>query len=208
MEAILHLYARAINPKRPRICVDERPCQLVGDVLTPLPMRPGAPRREHYEYERHGVVHMFLAYNIDTGQRFAHIRRRRRAEEYSRFMADLAAQYPDAEAIDLVQDNLNIHEASSFYKVFDAQTALELAQRFAWHYTPIHASWLNMAELEFSAYARQCANQRWNGLHEFVSASLRYFQERNDAKVRIQWNFTEYHARDVFKRHYEDIKIT
>jgi hypothetical protein len=208
MENILHLYAQAPNPKRPRICVDERPCQLVGDVLVPLPMRPGSVLREHYEYERHGVVHVFLAYNIDTGKRFVHIRRRRRADEYSRFMAALAAEYPEAEAIELVQDNLNIHEPASFYKVFDAQTALELSHRFVWHYTPTHASWLNMAELEFSAYARQCANQRWNGLNEFVGESLQYFQERNQDGIKIRWKFTEYHARDVFKRHYEDIQIT
>jgi DDE superfamily endonuclease len=208
MERILHLYARAADPKRPRICVDERPCQLVGDVLVPLPMRPGAVKREHYEYERHGIVHVFLAYNIDTGERFVHIRRRRRAQEYSRFMAAVAAQYPDAETIEVVQDNLNIHEPASFYKVFDAETALVLSQRFTWYYTPIHASWLNMAELEFSAYARQCTNQRWNGLNEFVAGSLQYFHDRNQSKVIIHWKFTEYHAREVFVRHYQDIKIT
>jgi hypothetical protein len=203
MENLLHLYAQAPNPKRPRICYDERPCQLLGDVLSALPMQAHKPLREHYEYERHGVVHALLAYNLDTGQRYVHLRRRRRAEEYAHFMAGLAADYPDAEAIDLIQDNLNIHDPASFYKVFDAETALKLTHRFTWHYTPKHASWLNMAELEFSAYARECANQRWSSLNAFVEGSRIYFTERNTAGGIINWKFNNYHARDVFKKHYE-----
>lgn len=206
MENIVHLYTQRPNPKRPRICYDERPCQMIGNVLVPLPMQPGTPCREHYEYERHGVVHALLAYNMDTGQDFVHLRRRRRSEEYARFMAALAAQYPDAEAIELVQDNLNIHCPASFYKTFDPETAFALSRRFVWHYTPKHASWLNMAELEFSAYARQCANQRWSGLNAFVEGSRAYFTERNNAGIKIHWAFTEYHARETFKRHYELIE--
>ena len=163
--------------------------------------------RQEYVDNTMTLILIMLTQNA-SGKRFVHIRRRRRAHEYSRFMAALAAEYPEAEAIELVQDNLNIHDPASFYKVFDAQTALELSLRFVWHYTPTHASWLNMAELEFSAYARQCANQRWNGLNEFVSESLDYFQQRNSRNIKIRWKFTEYHARDVFKRHYEDIRIT
>lgn len=208
MENLLHLYAQAPNPKRPRICYDERPCQLLGDVLSPLPMQAHKPLREHYEYERHGIVHALLAYNLDTGQRYVHLRRRRRAEEYAHFMAGLAAHYPDAETIDLVQDNLNIHDPASFYKVFDAETALKLTHRFTWHYTPKHASWLNMAELEFSAYARECANQRWSSLNAFVEGSRIYFTERNTAGGIINWKFNNYHARDVFKKHYELVKIS
>jgi DDE superfamily endonuclease len=207
MEDILHLYSQEANPKRPRICYDERPCQIVGNVLVPLPMRPGNVTREHYEYKRHGVVHALLAYNIDTGERYVHLRRRRRALEYAHFMAGLAKQYPDAERIELVQDNLNIHDPASFYKVFDPATALCLTERFAWHYTPVHASWLNMAELEFSAYARQCANQRWSSMTAFVEGSMTYFTKRNQSGVKIDWTFTEYHARETFKRHYELIKI-
>ena len=208
MENLLHLYAREPNPRRPRICYDERPCQIVGNVLAPLPMQPQKPHREHYEYERHGIVHALLAYNIDTGQNFVHLRRHRRSQEYARFMAALAAQYPEAEAIELVQDNLNIHSPASFYKVFDAETAFALSHRFIWHYTPKHASWLNMAEIEFSAYARQCANQRWSGINAFSAGSCAYFTQRNTEGRTVEWTFTKYHAREKFNRHYGLIKIS
>jgi DDE superfamily endonuclease len=180
---------------------------LLGNTIQPLPMKKGVPMREDYAYERHGVVNVLLAYDIDTGQRFVHIRRYRRAQEYATFMQHLAAHYPDAEVIDIVQDNLNTHTAASFYKTFDAETALTLAQRFSFHYTPKHASWLNIAEIEFSAFARQCANQRWSSLNLFVAGAQAYFTARNAENIRVQWQFSPENARDKFYRQYQTVKI-
>jgi DDE superfamily endonuclease len=206
MEDILLLYGRAPNPKRPRIAFDERPCILLGNRILPLPMKSGTPLREDYQYERHGIANVLLAYDLDTGQRFVHIRRRRRAEEYAIFFQQIAARYSDAEAIDVVQDNLNIHCAASFYTTFDAATALALAQRFSFHFTPKHASWLNIAELEFSAYARQCANQRWESLNAFVEGTVAYFQRRNAENIKVSWQFSPENARVKFQRQYQEIK--
>lgn len=207
MEDILSLYRRPFNAKRPRIALDERPCILLGNTIQPLPMKNGVPLREDYEYERHGLANVLLAYNLDSGQRFFHIRRHRRSQEYAIFMQQIAAQYTDAEMIDIVQDNLNTHTAASFYKTFDAATALNLAQRFTMHYTPKHASWLNIAEIEFSAFARQCANQRWSSLNAFVEGASAYFIDRNAHNIRVQWQFSPEKAREKFHRQYQTIKI-
>lgn len=207
MEDILFLYRRTPNPKRPRIAMDERPCILLGNIIQPLPMKPGAVLREDYGYERHGVANVLLAYNIDTAERFVHIRRHRRAQEYAVFMKQLAEHYPDAETLDIVQDNLNTHTAASFYKTFDAAAALWLTQRFAFHFTPKHASWLNIAEIEFSAFARQCANQRWQSFNAFVEGAMRYFQARNKETIKLSWQFSPERAREKFQRQYQTVKI-
>jgi hypothetical protein len=207
MEDILFLYRRAAKQQRPRIAVDERPCILLGNHIQPLAMKPGTVLREDYSYERHGVANVLLAYDLDTGQRFVHIRRHRRAQEYAPFMRQLAALYPEAEVIDIVQDNLNTHTPASFYKTFDAETAFCLAQRFVFHFTPSHASWLNIAEIEFSAFARQCANQRWQSLNAFVGGAMKYFEARNNANIKVSWQFSPESAREKFQRQYQTIKI-
>lgn len=207
MEDILLLYRRAPNPKRPRLAVDERPCILLGNSIHPLPMKPGVVLREDYSYERHGVANVLLAYDLDTGERFVHIRRRRRSQEYAVFMNSLAAQYPEAELLDIVQDNLNTHTVASFYKTFDAPSALSLAQRFVFHYTPKHASWLNIVEIEFSAFARQCANQRWQSLNAFAEGAMKYFQARNKENIKVEWQFSPEKAREKFQRQYQTVKI-
>lgn len=207
MEDILFLYRRPQNPKRPRIALDERPCILLGNTIQPLPMKSGVPLREDYQYERYGVANVLLAYDLDTAERFVHIRRHRRAQEYATFMQQLADHYPDADLMDIVQDNLNTHTAASFYKTFDAETALTLAQRFSFHFTPKHASWLNIAEIEFSAFARQCANQRWASFNTFVEGAKAYFIARNADNIRIQWQFSPENARDKFCRQYQTVKI-
>lgn len=205
MERVLHFYAQAPNPKRPRFCFDEQPCQLLGNLIVPIPMTSGKPQREHYEYERFGVANVLLAYNLDTGQRHVHLRRHRRAEEYATFMASLERFYPEAECLRVVQDNLNTHTAASFYKVFAPEEALRLSQRFEWLYTPKHASWLNMAEIEFSALSKQCHDRRIGDLNNFVHETMTYITERNRQGIGIDWKFTEYHARETFARYYDKL---
>ena len=147
MEHILHLYELPYDRKRPLICVDERPCQLIGDVLVPLPMQPDKPKREGYQYKRHGVCTVFMALEPLTGWRFVMVRKRRTKKDYARFMQAVADHFPEAEKIMVVQDNLNTHNPGSFYQLFSPTTAFALAQRFEMHYTPTKASWLNMVKL-------------------------------------------------------------
>ncbi len=122
-------------------------CQLLADVLAPLPLQPGQIRREDNEYKRNGTAVVLLAYNLDTGQRFVQVRKRRTKLDYAEFMQQLLTNhYPDVDQVHVLQDNLNTHQAGSFYERFEAVTAHQLSSRFVFHYTPTHASWLNMAE--------------------------------------------------------------
>lgn len=144
MERVLCRYSLPYNPKHPVICFDERPCFLIGDVLQPIAMSQGQSKRQDYEYEKHGSCCVLLAFEPLTGRRWVKVYTQRTAKEYTDFMRFVAQQFPEAEEITLIQDNLNTHHPSSFYTQLDPAQALTLAQRFDWVYTPKHASWLNM----------------------------------------------------------------
>ena len=160
MELILDLYEQPYDPKRPLICVDERPCQLIDDILVPLPMEPGKAKRQDYHYKRNGVCTIFIAFEPLTGRRIVQVRKRRTKKDYAAFMQYVAEHYRQADQIVVVQDNLNTHNPGSFYAAFSPQDAFALAQRFDMYYTPTQASWLNMVELELSVLARQCLDRR------------------------------------------------
>ena len=206
MEDLLDLYAQPSDPRQPVLCIDERPCQLIGDRLTPLPMQPGQPKKEDTQDERHGVCCLLIAVEPLAGVRFAQVRLRRTNTDDAEFMQALAAQYPDAERLRVVQDNLNTHTAGSFYQTFDPETAWALKQRFEFHATPIHASWLNMAEIELSAIARQCLDRRLARLEDVEREVLACVKERNEKGIKITWRFTTPDARVKLKRHYQTIK--
>jgi len=160
MEDILHLYALPYDARRPLICVDEHPCQLIDNVLSPLSMAPGKPERQDYHYQRHGVCTLFMAFEPLRGRRWGQIRERRTKQDYAQFMRWIAAHYPKADVITVVQDNLNTHNLGSFYQAFTPKETFALAQRFEMHYTPPKASWLNMVEIELSILSKQCLDQR------------------------------------------------
>jgi hypothetical protein len=202
MENILRLYALPYDAKRPLICFDERPCQLIGDVLVPLPMEPGKPRREGYQYQRNGVCTVFMAFEPLTGRRFVQVRARRTMKDYAEFMHWLARQYPEAERILLVQDNLNTHNPGSFYQAFAPEVAFALAQCFEMHYTPTKASWLNMVEIELSVLSKQCLDRRIGDIQTLEREVLAWAQQRNEKRATVQWQFTQVKARDKFKRFY------
>jgi hypothetical protein len=202
MENILHLYELPYDPKRPVICFDERPCQLIGDVLVPLPMAPGKPKREGYQYKRNGHCTVFMAFEPLTGRRFVQVRARRTKKDYAEFMKWLAAQYPEADKIVLIQDNLNTHNSGSFYQILKPSEALALAQRFEMHYTPTKASWLNMVEIEFSVLSKQCLDRRIADMETLEREVLAWTRQRNEQRATIQWQFTNKVARDKFKRFY------
>jgi hypothetical protein len=151
MEDVLDLYEQPYDPKHPVICFDERPCQLIGDAIVPIPIKPGSPKKEHYEYIRNGTCCVFLAFEPRAGKRVTYVSERRTKVDYADFMKMLALRYPEAETILLVQDNLNTHTAGSFYEALPPEMAFELARRFEFRHTPKKGSWLNMAEIELSA---------------------------------------------------------
>ena len=203
MEKLLDLYEQPYNPKRPLVCFDERPCQLIDDVLTPLAMEPGKPKREDTQYERKGVCSLLVAFEPLTGQRFVQIRKQRTKQDYARFMKELADVHsPKAEQIALVQDNLNTHSPGSFYATFSAQEAFALAERFQMHYTPRHASWLNMVEIELSILSRQCLKRRIGDMKTLEQQVLALVKERNAQKATVQWQFTKNKARNKLERLY------
>jgi DDE superfamily endonuclease len=203
MEDILSLYTEEVDPKRPRICFDERPCLLVSDITEPLPMQPGQPTRPDYEYKRLEPAVILLAYNMDTGQRHSLLCSTKTKVDYARFIEKVITEhYPEVQTIRLVQDNLGTHTKGSFYKAFSSEKAREIAQKLEFHFTPKHASWLNMAEIEFSALSRQCLNRRFGSLSSIESELQAWEKRRNLDATRIHWSFTVNDAREKLKRHY------
>jgi len=205
MEHLLWLYALPYDPLNPVVCYDERPCFLIGDKVDPLMMQPGQIRKEHYAYEKHGSCVLLAAIEPLTGQRLAQVLPQRTKKEYTQFCQALAAAYPEAKKIRLVQDNLNTHNASSFYENLPAEEAFALAQRFEFNYTPKSASWLNMIEIEFSALARQCLNRRIPTQEQLEKEVLALIKERCEKKIKINWQFSIEAARTKLNKHYQKV---
>lgn len=203
MENVLNLYSQPHDAKRPLICVDERPCYLIGDVLEPIPMKVGQAKREDYQYSKHGQCTVFMAFEPGTGQRWVQIHTQRRAKEYTEFMQYVAQQFPEAQCIGVVQDNLNTHQAGSFYAHLEPDKAFALAGRFQWHYTPKHASWLNMVELEFSALSKQCLDRRIAEQGVLEAEVRSWVADRNARRVSVRWQFSIGDARIRLARHYQ-----
>jgi hypothetical protein len=206
MEDLLHLYGLAYDERRPLVCFDEMPVQLVGEVVAPLAMCKGAPRREEYEYRRGGVAVLLVAFEPLTGRRLVETSREWTKADYCRFMQRVAEMYQQAEKVVLVQDNLNTHNASSFYENLPAEEAFSLAQRFEMHYTPKKGSWLNMAELELSAISRICLSRRIASVEELDREVQALVKERNELSVKVEWQFSISQAREKLSRHYESAK--
>jgi len=202
LEHILHLYALPYDPHFPVVCFDERPCFLIGDTLLPRPMRKGEIEKQHYAYEKLGSCALLAAIEPRTGRRLGQVHQRRTKKEFTVFCQQLAAMYPDATTIRLVLDNLNTHNASSFYEHLRAEEAFALAQRFEFHYTPKGASWLNMIECEFSVISRQCLDRRIATSEHLRREVLALLNERDAKAIKIHWQFSIQTARSTFNRHY------
>ncbi len=206
MEKVLNIYEQPYDPRRPVICFDERPCQLIGDVLVPIPMKPGQELRQDYHYKRNGTCVVLLANEPLTGKRIVDVREQKTKKDYAEFMKQVARKYRHADKIILVQDNLNTHNPSSFYEAFSAKEAFELSQRFEMIYTPKKASWLNMAEIEFSALSKQCLDRRIDEMPALAKEVYAWSRQRNQKRVTITWQFTKNKAREKFQRFYRTIK--
>jgi len=207
MERLLWLYSLPLDARFPVVCFDERPCFLIGETVTALALKAGSMCKEHYEYEKKGSCALLAAIEPKTGRRLAQVYDRRRKREYALFLKELAAQYPMAEKIRLVQDNLNTHNLSSLYETFPAQEAFALGQCFEFYYTPKKASWLNMIEIEFSAIARQCLNRRIATKAELEREVSAIVKEREGKAIKIEWQFSIKSARSKLNRHYEQVQV-
>jgi hypothetical protein len=206
MEEVLRLYGLPYDEKRPVICFDELPVQLTGDVVEPLQMKAGKPRRFDYEYKRAGTASLLVAIEPLTGKRLVETSPRRARADYCRFLLRVAEAWRHADRIVLVQDNLNTHNAGSFYENLLPEEAYELAQRFEMHYTPLKGSWLNIAELELSALSRICLRRRISSIEELDREIQVIVKERNEMRIKVEWQFSITQAREKLSRHYVEVK--
>jgi len=206
MEEVLDVYERGYDPKRPVICFDERPGQLIGNVLAPIPMKPGQVQRQDHHYKRNGTCVVMMAFEPLAGKRIVDVRERKTKKDYAKFMKKVEQAYPKAEKIILVQDNLNTHNPSSFYETFSPKSAFRLSQRFQMVYTPKKASWLNMSEIELSALSKQCLDRRIGDIKTFSKEVYAWAERRNRQKATVSWQFTISDARDKFGRFYHSIR--
>lgn len=206
MEDVLNVYNSPQEPDVARLCIDERPCQLLEDVLTPIPMQPGKSRRVDYEYKRQGTCTVFIAYDMDKAKRYAQVKKQRTKQDYAEFMDWVIKQhYSQVKKVVVVQDNLNTHKKGSLYESLPKQRAGELAGLLDFHFTPKHGSWLNMAEIEFSALSRQCLNRRISSIEKLSHELKAWVKNRNKEKTKINWSFTVNKARHTMASQYRKV---
>jgi hypothetical protein len=203
MENTLEVYKRRRNAKRPLVCLDETSKQLIAETRQPLPMLPGQPARFDYEYKRNGTANAFMLFAPLEGWRQVKITERRTAIDYAHVLKDLSdVHFPHAEKIVLVQDNLNTHVQASLYEAFEPAEARRLVERFEWHSTPKHGSWLNMAESELGVLSRQCLDRRIPDRATLQREVAAWVRRRNTYNVKADWHFTTDQARVKLKRLY------
>ena len=202
MEDVLDQYEKPLDPAEPVICLDEQPHQLLDDVRPSQSAAPGKVAKQDYEYRRCGTCSVFLAVEPKAGKRFVHARRQRTRTDFARFVRDVAKRYPHARSIHLVLDNLNTHNPTSLIETFGEKPAQKLLKRIVWHYTPKHASWLNMAEIELSVLTKQCLDRRIPTLEDVQRHVAAWSRERNRQKINIEWTFKRTDARRAFPELY------
>ena len=203
MEDVLDLYAEAPDPKRPVVCFDESPVQLIGEVRQPISAKPGQLERYDYEYRRNGTVNLFVCLDAHRPWRKVKVTERRAAEDYAQCMRELVdAHYPDAERIRVVQDNLSTHSPGSLYQAFPPAEAKRVLRRLEFHYTPKHASWLNMVEIEIGVLHGQCLDRRIDDPKRLACEIAAWERQRNAAGAHIKWMFTTDKARAKIGRAY------
>ena len=203
MEDVLEVYTRPHNPARPLVCLDETSKQLVAETRTPLPMRPGQPARYDYEYERHGTASLFMLFAPLEGWRHVKVTERRTAVDYAHVLKELSdIHFAKAEKIVLVQDNLNTHTPASLYEAFPPEEARRLVERFEWHFTPKHGSWLDMAESELAILSGQCLDRRIPNQTKLECEVTAWLVRRNTHHATASWRFTTADARIKLKSLY------
>lgn len=207
MEDILEVYHRPRDPKRPLVCLDEKSLQLLQEVRPALPQAPGTPRREDPDYQRKGVMNLFMLFSPLEGWREVKVSERRTRQDFARVIRALVDEhFPAAEKVVLVLDNLNTHDPASLYEAFAPQEARRLCERLEIHHTPKHGSWLNMAEIELSVLERQCLDRRLPDADALARETAAWTKARNAKQTRADWQFTTEKARVKLKRLYPSIQ--
>lgn len=203
MEDVLDLYTEAADPRRPLVCFDEKPYQLLSHKRPALPLSPGQAERIDYEYKREGTCNLFLFFDPHRAWRRLEVTAQRTAADFAHQMKWLVDQaYPQVEVIRVVLDNLNTHTPASLYQTFAPEEARRITQKLEFRYTPKHASWLNMAEIEFSVLERQCLDRRLPSREDVAREVAAWEADRNEARASINWRFTTQDARTKLRRLY------
>jgi hypothetical protein len=203
MEDVLEVYQRPRDPRRPLVCLDETSKQLIIETRKPIAAKPGRAARHDYEYQRNGVANLFMMFAPLEGWRHVKVTDRRTAVDYAHALKDLSdAHFADADKIVLVQDNLNTHTTAALYEAFPAAEARRLVERFEWHYTPKHGSWLDMAESELAILSTQCLDRRIPDKKELTAEVAAWEQHRNTHHANADWQFTTADARVKLARLY------
>jgi transposase len=203
MEDVLDLYAEPPDPKRPVVCFDESPTQLIGEVREPIPAEPGHPERYDYEYRRNGTVNLFVFLDAHHSWRKVKVTDRRTSEDFAACMRDLTdIHFPESDKIRVVLDNLSTHSDAALYQAFPAPEARRVLRRLEFHYVPKHASWLNMVEIEIGVLRGQCLDRRIAEREQLVSEIAAWERQRNAEGARIKWMFTAEKARSKMARAY------
>jgi transposase len=206
MEDVLDVYKHPADPKRPLVCFDESPEQLVSETRQALPMQSGKPERYDYEYQREGVANLFMFFAPLQNWRFVKVTERRTKADWAYCMRDLVdVHFPQAEKIVIVQDQLNTHSPACLYEVFSPDEAKRILDRLEFHSTPKHGSWLNMAEIELSVLNRQALNRWISSQAELIRETETWASQRNDKQATVNWQFTTADARIKLKRLYPSI---
>lgn len=209
MEDVLDVYKRPYNEKMPVICMDETSKQLTKETRSPIQASPGRTLRYDTEYERNGTCNIFVAFEPLVGKRRLKITDKRKKIDWAHFIKELVDEdYPDAEKIVLVMDNLNTHSGASLYETFEPREAKRILDRLEIHYTPKHGSWLNIAEIELSHLSRQCLDRRMPDKETITSEVKLWSRARNEEKSIVNWQFTTADDRIKLKRLYPIIKST
>lgn len=203
MYDLLHLYHLPYRKEEPVVCVDEKSKQLLQDSRRPLPPKPGEPAKSDYEYKRAGTCNVFVAVEPKGGRRMTEVTAHRAKPDFVRFVKTLLEQtYGSARKVHLVLDNLNTHFRSCFQEVLGRKAAARLLRRVKFHYTPKHASWLNMAEIEIGILDRQCLDRRWPNRETMTREVAAWQRRRNTERRGIEWTFTRQDADKKLARHY------
>ena len=203
MEDVLDLYAEAADPKRPVVCFDESPIQLIGEARLPIPPKPGRIERYDCEYRRNGTANLFVFLDVNRPWRKVKVTPRRAAEDFATCMREVAdVHYPEAERIRVVLDNLSTHSLGALFQTFPAGEARRLLRRLEFHYVPKHASWLNMVEIEIGVLPAQCLDRRIESYTRLVTETAAWEKRRNAERARINWMFTTEKARAKLSRAY------
>ena len=211
MKDVLTLYAQPYNPNRPTVCFDEKSLQLLGLSRPLLPMKPGYPQREDYEYVRHGTRNIFIFVEPKAGQRHTLVTRRRTKEDFAKAMRYLVDHvYPSVQMIDVVLDQLNTHTVEAVIEIFGKPEADRVLSRIQFHYTPLHASWLNMAEIELSVATEQCLDRRIPDEWTLITELMDWERSRNQQAKPFKWSFDWKCAKRKFLKpdHPCDEKVT